>query len=100
MLQQFPNAENMIGIADGDAAMQTVGAHDDRHPGRGLRRITPLGFGNQTTLGNPMPHKVVAPHATFAEDRIGGRTPGRDHHGSDALMKQIEGVIKPRLQDR
>ncbi len=99
-LQQLSNAEDMVGIADRDATVQAVGAHDDRDSHRRLRRIPPLSFGDQVTLRDAAMHEVIAAHAALAEVRIPGRAAGSNEDRSDAKPEKIKSMIEPGAEHR
>src|ERR1700692_15587 len=79
VLQQFADAENVIRVADRDATMQAVGAHDDRAALRGYRGVPPLGLANQRALGNAALAQVRLAHSAFAESRVPRRASGGDY---------------------
>src|SRR5579859_763014 len=100
MLEQFADAEDVVGIAHGHATAQAVGAHNDGDADRRLRRIAALSLCDEAALGDSMFSQVIAAHSPFAEYGIGSSsTRGNDDRRYSA-MKEIEGVIKAGFQYR
>src|ERR1700685_792388 len=100
MLQQLPDAKYVIGIADGHATVQAVGAHDDRDAHRRFRRIAALHFRDQLALRNSATNQIIASHSTFAELHVSPSASGRDDHRRRAAFKQIVRMVEPRTQNR
>src|SRR5271157_2566630 len=96
MLEQGANAKYVIGIADRNAAVHAVRAHDVGHSRCRLRRIGALRLRDQSLLRNAAPQKIVSAYAALAEIRILPRPAGRDHHRRHPLLKQFVTVIQPR----
>src|SRR5215831_15432805 len=57
-------------------------------------------FGYQCGFRNAAMHQVVVPNPSFAEGRIGSRAAGCNHHGCQAVTKEIVGMIKPGSVNR
>src|SRR6267154_3699596 len=100
MLQQPLNTINVIGVAYGNATMESIRAHDHGHTYRRLSRVGALSLGNQVALGNSPAPQVIVADAALAEAGIGGSTTCRDDHWGDALPKKLESVIEAGAQDR
>src|SRR5579863_10022341 len=96
VLEQPLDAEHVIGIADSDAAVQSIGAHDHGHAYRRLGSIGTLSFCNQVPLWNPTALQVVASDSALAEAGIGRSPTGCDDDGGNVLLKKVERVIEPR----
>ncbi len=94
MFEQFPDAKYVIGVADGNASMQMVGAHDHGDALGGLCGIGTRGFGNQIGFGDAAVHEVVVADSAFAEAGIGGETSRGDDDRSQATMEEVESVIE------
>src|ERR1700736_2021602 len=90
VLQKFADAEYVISVADGDATVQSVGAHDDADAHGGLGRIPALRFSDQAALGNAVAHQVIAAHAALTEGRIGGSTTRRNDDWCHAAVEHFE----------
>ena len=97
VFQQFANAEDVIGVADGDAAMKRVGPHNHGDAYRRFCRIATLGLGNEAALRDSVVHEVILAHATLGERWVGSGAACSDYDGSDSTMKQVERVIKAGL---
>ena len=98
VLQQFADAENVVGIADRDATVQPVGAHDHAYPDGRFRRVMALRFRDQAAFRDAMLHQIVAPDASFTERRIRSRAASSNHDRCDAAVEDIESVIEPGSQ--
>src|SRR5271168_1943330 len=100
MLEQAADAEDMVGIANRDAAMHAVGPHDDSDSFGRLRGVRSLRFFNQAGVGNSTMHQIIVANAAFAKAGVEGRSAGGDDHRSELALKQIEGVVEARAIDR
>src|SRR5579864_1783911 len=90
VLQQLPDAENVIAIADRDTTAQPVSPHDDADPHGGLRGVAGLHFRDQAALRHSVAHEVVATDTAFAEGRIIGGTSCRNDDWRQSTMKEIK----------
>src|SRR5208282_6073083 len=100
ILEQSLDAEDVIRVADGNATVQPIGAHDNRDAYCRLSRVRTLRLGDQVAFRNSAALKIIAAHAAFTEAGIGGGPAGGNYNGSNAFLKKIEGMIKPRPQHR
>src|SRR5579863_1175645 len=98
VLKQFADAEDVIGVTHRDAAVQSVGAHDDGYAAGGLGGIGALSFGNESVFRDAALAQIVFADSAFAETGIGGRAAGSDHHRRQMLLVKIEGVIEAGAQ--
>src|SRR5579862_3979152 len=100
VLQQLADAENMVCIADRDATVHVIGAHNHADSFGGLGGIGALSFGDEIRVRNPAMHQVIVPHAAFAVTGVGGRAASGDDYRSEALLKQIKRMVKTEAVHR
>ncbi len=99
ILEQLADAEDVIGVADRDATVQAVGAHDDGDAFGGLGCIAALRFGNEAALWDAVMHEVIAADPTFTKRRVEGGSAGGDDYGRQSAMEDIKRVVKASSQD-
>jgi hypothetical protein len=100
VFQQLADAEHVILVADGDAAVHVVGSHDYCNPLRRLRSIGALGLGNKAGLGDSTMHQIFVTHATFAETRIGRSAACGYDDGGNASVEEFKGMVQAGPVDR
>ena len=98
ILEQFADAEDVIGVAHGDATVQVVGAHDYGDAGSGFGSIAALSLGDQAAFGDAAAHQVIASDAALAVMRILGGASGGDHYRRYSALEQIKSVIQAGAQ--
>src|ERR1700685_2244871 len=94
VLEQLANAKNVIRITHRHTTVHVIGSHDHGNTFGGLRRVRTLGFLDQVRVRDPAMHQVIVAHPAFAVTGIRRRPAGRNDHGSNALFKQVEGMIE------
>ena len=98
VFEQFADAEDVIGVAHGDATVQVVGTHDYGDAGSGFGSIAALGLGDQAAFGNAAAHQVIASDAALAVMRILGGTSGGDQYRRYSALEQIKSVVQTGAQ--
>src|SRR5580698_2880424 len=81
VLEQFADAKYVVGITDRDAAMQSVGAHDDSNATCRFRGVGALSFGNQRAFRDAASAQILVADSALAEFWIGSRTAGGNDDG-------------------
>src|SRR5262250_1695289 len=88
IFQESLDSENVISVADRDAATHVVFPQDHSHSLGGFRRIRSVGFSDQTGIRNPAAFQIIVANSAFAKGWISGRAAGRDNHRGHTALEE------------
>ena len=93
--QHFLYAIEVVVIADGDACLHAVGAHDRRYALGRFVGIVALGLGDELAFGDAVCRQVVASDLSLAEFFFAARSAAGDDEWRQSLLEQLSGVFQP-----